>query len=578
MRNLSRKKFIVLCLLLAGLAGILAPSPTVGASSSEALLWNKLGSDAEVTNSEIGPNGVIIGALDYLPCKFDNGFKPQPRTGDHNLQTNCVRYDGLNLGQKGCIEFWFQPDWVSGGHIRNILYYGKPDQVYQIAFQYNDWQDLLSLAFNGEGGVQKSIVPSSTPEWSTTEPFHVAIVWDGTVANNADKVRLFLNGVERGFLVASQGNPTFDNWGSGNYLWLATRHVPGDWDRHNWEGTDGVMDNIKIWNYAKTDFEDRFTERINQDPIADAGSDQMVHPGAMVILDGSASSDPDGDYPLTYSWQITSKPEGSVAELSDPCVVNPSFVADMFGDYIIELIVTDSCDAQSAPNDVLISTFNTPPVANAGPDQTVYAWIDGIAEVTLDGSDSNDPDGDELTYSWKWLIDGNTYEANSVNPTIELPVGEHAVELVVNDRMADSEPDCVDVNAVAPLKVGLRIIPDVIDRSRKSWWTRNLRDVTAVMELPSGIKKTDVKYEPFVLYPVGSEEGIEAYWQVVYVYRWCRRVEAIALFHKNELLDAIPDNGMVELQVVGQLNSGQYFFGNDTIRIIDRHWWPWCRW
>jgi hypothetical protein len=93
----------------------------------------------------------------------------------------------------------------------------------------------------------------------------------------------------------------------------------------------------------------------------------------------------------------------------------------------------------------------------------------------------------------------------------------------------------------------------------------------AVMELPKDIKKADVMDEPFVLYPTGSEEGIEAEWQ--YVYTWCHRVTAVAMFSKDELMDAVPDNGKVELQVVGRLNCGQYFFGSDTITIIDRHWW-----
>ena len=455
MNSLNRNKSIGLCLLLSGLAGILVLSPAVWALDQNLLLWNKLGSDAEVTNSEIGPDGVIIGAIDYLPGKFDNGFKPQPRTGDRNLQTNCVRYDGLNLGQKGCIEFWFQPDWVSGyGHIRHILNFAKPDGTPLIIFHYNDWQNLLSLDFYFWVGdsidfVSRSIVPSSTPEWTTTEPFHVAIVWDGTAANNADKVKMFLNGVERGSL-SSRGSPTFANWGSGNYLRLATRWVPGDWNRHNWEGSDGVMDNIKIWNYAKTDFEDRFIERVNQAPIAHAGPDQMVHPGAMVILDGSGSLDPDENYPLTYYWQIISKPDGSTAELSDPCDVNPSFVADMPDDYIIDLIVTDSLGAQSTPDSVLVSTFNTPPVADAGPDQAI---IELYTTVQLDGTRSYDLEGDPITYFWTITQKPTESIAElddpcSATPTFVADVhGDYVITLVVTDIFeAVSAPDNVIVS------------------------------------------------------------------------------------------------------------------------------------
>ena len=44
---------------------------------------------------------------------------------------------------------------------------------------------------------------------------------------------------------------------------------------------------------------------------------------------------------------------------------------------------------------------NRPPIANAGPDQTVLGDTNGFAAVTLDGSATTDSDGDELLYWWK---------------------------------------------------------------------------------------------------------------------------------------------------------------------------------
>jgi hypothetical protein len=92
----------------------------------------------------------------------------------------------------------------------------------------------------------------------------------------------------------------------------------------------------------------------NEPPIANAGSDQLVHSGDVVILDGSGSSDPDGDLPLTYEWQINSIPVGSTAALNDPNAEKPSFTADKPGDYSISLVVTDARGAASAADEVLV--------------------------------------------------------------------------------------------------------------------------------------------------------------------------------------------------------------------------------
>jgi hypothetical protein len=249
------------------LAFLILASGAAPGAAQDPVLWNRLGSDAEVTSSEIGPDGIILGDISYSPGMFESGFKPDPRTGDRNIPDNCISFGNLNLGQEGTIEFWYQPDWVSGGHIRHILGYGKPDRSWLITFHYNDWQNRLNLGFYNDPTtsehVARKLVPASTPEWSTTEPFHVAIVWNGNAAENVDKLKLYLNGNERGTF-SSNGSPTFEDWDDTNYFYLASTVREGDWNRHNWEGSDGVIDNIKIWDHAKTNFDDRFDEGVGE--------------------------------------------------------------------------------------------------------------------------------------------------------------------------------------------------------------------------------------------------------------------------------------------------------------------------
>ena len=209
-----------------------------------------------------------------------------------------------------------------------------------------------------------------------------------------------------------------------------------------------------------------------------------------------------------------------------------------------------------------IVEFNTPPVADAGPNQTAYAWIDGIADVNLDGSASYDEDGDELTYLWSWQIEPNIYEANGVNPIIELPVGEHIIELVVNDGIEDSEPNCTTVTVIEPLHSFLRIMPRTINRKSRQ------RYIIAWLSLPEGVTKDDIDDNiPLTLYP----GDIEASRQFIFQNDRGGNTHTfiLAFFNKSDLMNAVPDDGQVQLEAVGQLNTGRYFFGQRTIRIIN---------
>ena len=115
----------------------------------------------------------------------------------------------------------------------------------------------------------------------------------------------------------------------------------------------------------------------NSRPVANAGPDQTVVVRQTVQLDGSGSSDADGDS-LTFRWALTTRPAGSQATLTNATLVNPTFVADVLGTYVAQLIVNDGT-LESLPATVTISAGNSRPVANAGPDQTVVVRADGAA-------------------------------------------------------------------------------------------------------------------------------------------------------------------------------------------------------
>ncbi len=189
-------------------------------------------------------------------------------------------------------------------------------------------------------------------------------------------------------------------------------------------------------------------------PIAEAGPDQSVAPGpqgyAPIVLDGSGSSDPEGHYPLASWWN-------SGADWFAPGT-NTSHVAvtviPQHGVGVFFLIVQNSIGASSV--DFVTITGNTPPVANAGPDQSVLAGTN----VQLSGGGS-DADNDPLTYTWSFIsqpdFSSATITADPNDPSVANFTadwsGTYQVQLVVNDSFVDSAPSTMNV-MVSPTQEG----------------------------------------------------------------------------------------------------------------------------
>lgn len=181
-------------------------------------------------------------------------------------------------------------------------------------------------------------------------------------------------------------------------------------------------------------------------PLANAGQDQSVLVGAQVTLDGGQSTDADGDL-LSFDWHLIEAPPGSLANLDNPEGLTTTFEVDKFGDYRIQLIVDDGRDA-SLPDEAIVSTYNSAPAADAGPDQ--QAFVSDL--VVLNGGGSTDFDGDTLAYFWSIVSTPEGSVAVLSDPSGVLPdfspdlPGEYIFELVVSDGIDNSDPDTASVN------------------------------------------------------------------------------------------------------------------------------------
>lgn len=178
---------------------------------------------------------------------------------------------------------------------------------------------------------------------------------------------------------------------------------------------------------------------VNTAPIASIDAPRIICIGKSITFDGSDSNDPDGDS-LRYYWDLG---DGSTQHGSSR--VRHTYKKG--GTYTVSLTVDDGRDYECSTSvDSVSIRVNTPPVADVG--LSLVCCVD--TESSFDGSNSYDPDGDILTYSWDFG-DGTTDKGVKVSHVYSTP-GRYKMVLIVDDGSgtecsSDASSFTVTVNA-----------------------------------------------------------------------------------------------------------------------------------
>jgi hypothetical protein len=259
------------------------------AENGSVLLWNKLGSEEEITHSEVGP-GIQLTSYrianweqaQFLPAQFEDGlFINHDTDGWINDGGNffAINLDDVAVTpERGTLALWFTFKYDSSIHnhalfctIRNALTDHFPSREVHtnviISAGWNGWDyGSYGKRFFFNIGSGSDWVRIYTPDYSAApgghleffdgSTSHFAFVWDiDGIDETGDTVRLYVDG---NIEASSQ-----ETWPTANgfdpYLYLGTAPNYGGWD-HYYNAVKGITDNLVIWDYAKTDFSDRFIE------------------------------------------------------------------------------------------------------------------------------------------------------------------------------------------------------------------------------------------------------------------------------------------------------------------------------
>jgi hypothetical protein len=195
---------------------------------------------------------------------------------------------------------------------------------------------------------------------------------------------------------------------------------------------------------------------INEPPTAEANADkEETREGEEVTLDGEESTDPNGD-PLTFLWKQTGGERVTILD-TDKALVNFRVPDSLIEDTTLEFLLTvlDKYGEIDTDTISIEAIANSEPVADAGGNNKEAAVGE---QVTLDGTDSHDPDPTGQIISYIWEQSGgppvNLQSSNQPMASFSVPSIEEdstfEFTLTVTDNENAQDTDSVEVEVEAP--------------------------------------------------------------------------------------------------------------------------------
>jgi large repetitive protein len=187
----------------------------------------------------------------------------------------------------------------------------------------------------------------------------------------------------------------------------------------------------------------RATVVVDHAPVANAGADRTVGARDTVTLQGFGT-DQDGDA-ITYAWTQQGTP---AVTLSGANTATPSFTApSVTATTVLHFTLTVTANGKTASDtvDITVQKNNRHPVGH-GP-----ASLDANenTSITLDASQSSDPDGDTITYRWVQTGGPTVKLTGDTTAQLTFTTPEVSADTLVTFSLVVTDPDGAESEAVA---------------------------------------------------------------------------------------------------------------------------------